>query len=143
MPPVPQPDHQSALEARLTRSLGFSARLVGFTAVTRVATGTFEITLTPSPGEIGGTVDRVDFTKIWHGDLQGTGSGVLLSCGDPTAGEAGYVAIETVDGRLGDQTGGFAFQQLASMHAGSHCLRYQVARARDATPWPASPERCS
>ena len=95
--------------------------------MTRVATGTFEITLTPSPGEIGGTVDRVDFTKIWHGDLQGTGSGVLLSCGDPTAGEAGYVAIETVDGRLGDQTGGFAFQQLASMHAGSHSLRYQVA----------------
>ena len=95
--------------------------------MTKIAKGTFEITLTPGPAEIDAAVDRLDFTKTWHGDLEGTGSGVLLSCGDPQAGEAGYVAIETFDGRLGGQTGGFAFQQLASMHRGSQSLRYQVA----------------
>ena len=30
----------------------------------------------------------------WRGDLNGTGSGVLLSCGNPESDEAGYVAIE-------------------------------------------------
>lgn len=83
--------------------------------------------MTPSAAEIGGAVSRLDFTKTWRGDLEGTGSGVLLSCGDPQAGEAGYVAIETVDGRLGDRNGGFVFQQLASMHAGSQTLRYEVS----------------
>ena len=99
---------------------------ISFTAVTRIAKGTFEITMTSSPAEIGGVVDRLDFTKTWCGDLEGTGSGVLLSCGDPKVGEAGYVAIETFDGRLGDKAGGFAFQQLASMHGGSQSLRYEV-----------------
>ncbi len=83
--------------------------------------------MTPSPAEIGGAVDRLDFTKTWHGDLTATGAGVLLSSGDPQAGEAGYVVIETVDGRLGDQDGGFALQQLGSMHGGSQILHYGVA----------------
>jgi hypothetical protein len=94
--------------------------------VTRIAKGTFTITMTPAPAEIGGVVGRLDFTKTWHGDLEGTGSGVLLSGGDPKAGEAGYVAVETFEGRLGDKTGGFTFQQLASMHGGSQSLHYQV-----------------
>ncbi|MGH9067706.1 MAG: DUF3224 domain-containing protein [Acidimicrobiales bacterium] len=92
-----------------------------------IAKGTFEITMTPSAAEIGGAVSRLDFTKSWRGDLEGTGSGVLLSCGDPRAGEAGYVAMETVDGRLGDRDGGFVLQQLASMHGGSQTLYYDVA----------------
>jgi hypothetical protein len=83
--------------------------------------------MTPSEAEIGGAVSRLEFTKAWHGDLDGTGSGVLLSCGDPQVGEAGYVAIEAVNGRLGDREGGFAFQQLGSIHGGSQVLHYQVA----------------
>lgn len=83
--------------------------------------------MTPSGEELGGAVSRLAFTKTWRGDLDGTGSGVLLSCGDPKAGEAGYVAIETVDGRLGALEGGFAFQQSAFMHGGSQTLRYEVA----------------
>ncbi len=82
--------------------------------------------MTPSAAEIDGAVGRLDFTKTWRGDLQGSGSGVLLSCGDPQAGEAGYVAIERVDGRLGDRDGGFAFQQSGSMHGGSQALHYDV-----------------
>lgn len=94
--------------------------------MTSIAKGTFELAMTPGAAEIGGAVGRLEFTKTWRGDLEGTGSGVLLSCGDPQTGEAGYIAIETVDGRLGDRDGGFAFQQLASMHGGSQTLRYGV-----------------
>jgi hypothetical protein len=96
-------------------------------AAVESARGTFEIAMSPGTAEAGGSIARLDFTKTWRGDLEGTGSGVLLSCGDPQAGEAGYVAIEAVDGRLGDRDGGFAFQQLGSMHAGSQTLHYEVA----------------
>jgi hypothetical protein len=91
------------------------------------AAGTFEISMTPGSDELGGAVSRLEFTKDWRGDLEGSGSGVLLACGDPQGGEAGYVAIETVDGRLGDREGGFIFQQSGLMHAGSQSLRYEIA----------------
>jgi hypothetical protein len=50
----------------------------------------------------------------------------MLSAGDPTAGSAGYVALESVTGSLHGRTGAFAFQQLGVMHAGSQDLRYLV-----------------
>ena len=91
------------------------------------AIGTFEISMTPGSAEVGGAVGRLDFTKTWRGDLEGRGAGILLSSGDPKAGEAGYVAIETVEGRLGGREGGFAFQQSGLMHNGSQTLRYEIA----------------
>lgn len=50
----------------------------------------------------------------------------MLSGGDPRAGAAGYVAIETVTGTLGDRAGSFALQQFGTMSAGSHVLHYEV-----------------
>lgn len=82
--------------------------------------------MTPGPPEVGGDVSRFDFTKTFHGDLVATGSGVMLSCGDPQAGEAGYVALETVQGRIGEREGGFALQQLGQMHDNSQTLHYEV-----------------
>ena len=82
--------------------------------------------MAPGPPEAGGDVDRFDFTKKFHGDLVATGVGVMLSCGEPQSGEAGYVALEAVRGRLGDREGSFALQQLGQMHGGSRTLTYQV-----------------
>ena len=90
------------------------------------ARGAFDVTMNPAPAELEGAVSRFEFSKVFRGDLQGTGAGVMLSAGDPQVGAAGYVAIETVRGQLGDRQGGFALQQLGSMHAGSQELRYQV-----------------
>lgn len=50
----------------------------------------------------------------------------MLSGGDPGIAEAGYVALETVDGRLGGREGGFALQQFGTMHAGEQVLHYHV-----------------
>jgi hypothetical protein len=91
------------------------------------AEGTFEVTLSPvDSGELGGRVGRFDLAKVWSGELVGSGDGVMLSAGDPGAGAAGYVAVEVVDGRLGDRTGGFVLQQFGTMEAGEQSLYYEV-----------------
>ena len=94
--------------------------------MTSIAKGTFDIEMKPGPPELGGAVDRLDFTKTFRGELEGTGSGVLLSCGSPQSGNAGYVAIEAVNGQLLDRNGGFALQQLGMLRDGSQTLRYEV-----------------
>ncbi len=90
------------------------------------AGGTFDVILTPGVAELDGAVGRFELTKRFHGDFEGTGTGVMLSAGDPEAGTAGYVAIEVVKGRLGERQGGFAFQQFGTMHGGSQTLHYEV-----------------
>jgi hypothetical protein len=95
--------------------------------MSRIAKGTFDVELTAGVPEVEGAVGRFDFTKTFHGDLEGAGVGVMLSGGNPRNGEAGYVAMETVRGRLGgDRQGGFALQQFGVMHAGSQTLHYEV-----------------
>jgi Protein of unknown function (DUF3224) len=90
------------------------------------ARGTFDVTMQPGVAELDGAVGRFDLAKTFHGDLRGSGTGIMLSAGDPQAGSAGYVAIESVRGRLGEREGGFALQQFGSMHAGSRTLHYEV-----------------
>jgi Protein of unknown function (DUF3224) len=90
------------------------------------ARGTFDINLAPGPAELDGAVSRFEFTKTFKGDLEGTGAGVMLSAGDAGRGSAGYVAVETVRGRLGDREGGFALQQFGTALGGSQTLHYEV-----------------
>ena len=94
--------------------------------MTRTASGTFEVSLAPGLAELDGAVGRFELTKRFRGDFDGTGTGVMLSAGDPQAGTAGYVAIETVNGRLGDCEGGFALQQFGTMRGGQQTLHYEV-----------------
>jgi hypothetical protein len=91
------------------------------------ATGTFTMIMTPGPREAAGALTRFDLTKTWSGQLAANGIGVMLTAGDPQTGEAGYVLLETVDGTLDGRTGGFAFQQYATMHRGEQRLTYEIA----------------
>jgi hypothetical protein len=95
-------------------------------SVTSTAKGTFSVDLVPAAAELGGAVARFELAKHFHGDLEGSGAGVMLSGGDPQAGMAGYVAIETVTGRLGERTGSLALQQFGTMHDGTQTLHYEV-----------------
>ncbi len=90
------------------------------------ARGTFDVTMQPGPPELDGAISRFELSKTFHGDLQGTGVGVMLSAGDPQVGAAGYVAMETVDGTLGGRQGSFALQQFGTLHGGSQTLHYEV-----------------
>ena len=94
--------------------------------MSRTASGTFDVKLAPGAAELGGAVKRFQLTKRFHGDFDGTGTGVMLSAGDPQVGTAGYVAIERVNGRLGDREGGFALQQFGTMRGGHQTLHYEV-----------------
>ena len=94
--------------------------------MTSTARGTFEVTMRPGAAELDGAVARFELEKTFAGDLEGTGTGVMLSAGDPQAGAAGYVAVETVRGRLGGREGGFALQQFGTMHPSGQVLHYEV-----------------
>lgn len=94
--------------------------------MSEVAHGTFETSLTPGEDELDGRIGRNDFTKAYAGDLVGGGHGVMLTGGDPPAGTAGYVAIETVDGRLHERDGSFALQQFGMMTPGASTLHYAI-----------------
>jgi uncharacterized protein DUF3224 len=94
--------------------------------VPAVAKGTFEVDLSPAPAEADGAVSRFDLRKTFHGDLDGVGQGVMLGGGDPGAGNAGYVAVETFTGRLGDKQGSFALQQFGTMKSGARSLLYEI-----------------
>src|SRR3954468_19446922 len=92
--------------------------------MTHTALGPFDVTLTPHDSDDG--IGRRDLTKTWSGDLAGTGHGQMLSAGDPAGGNAGYVALEVVDGTLHGRRGSFAFQQLGVIRGGDQELRYDV-----------------
>ena len=89
------------------------------------AHGTFEVTITPQPSDDSG-IGRLDLVKRWHGDLDATSTGLMLSAGDPSLGHAGYVALQLVSGKLHGLEGGFAFQQYGVMRGDARELQYGV-----------------
>jgi hypothetical protein len=93
--------------------------------MSEIAHGTFEVTITPQPPDDSG-MGRFDLLKTWSGELTGTSRGLMLSAGDPARGQAGYVALEVVEGTLHDRSGTFALQQLGVMRESGQELRYDV-----------------
>lgn len=90
--------------------------------MTTRATGTFEVTLTPAPSDDaspGPGIGRMSIDKRWHGDLEGTSRGVMLSAMTEVKGSAGYVAIERVTGTLKGKTGSFVLQHSGTMTRGA------------------------
>lgn len=94
--------------------------------MTSIARGTFHVTIQPGDAELDGAVSRFELSKTFHGELDGSGIGLMLSAGDPQAGAAGYVAMETVRGRLGEREGSLVLQQFGTMRDRSQVLHYEV-----------------
>lgn len=91
------------------------------------ARGTFEVKL--SPQETASKVEglgRMSIDKQFHGDLEATSQGEMLTAGTVEKGSAGYVAIEWVSGRLHGRTGRFALQHNATMNRGVPSLSITV-----------------
>ena len=97
--------------------------------MTMRATGTFEVMLSPlsleDAGE-GGRLGRLAIEKRFHGDLEATSRGQMLSAGTATDGSAGYVAIEEVTGTLGGRQGTFVLQHSGTMTRGEPQLTITV-----------------
>ena len=92
------------------------------------AAGTFEVKLQPQVPEAGAdaTLGRLSIDKQFHGDLEGTSQGQMLTAGTDVEGSAGYVAIEVVTGMLHGRRGSFALQHSGTMARGAPSLTIRV-----------------
>jgi len=97
--------------------------------VTGRAHGAFDVKLTPLPlahDNAESTLGRMSIDKQFHGALDATSEGEMLSAGTNVKGSAGYVAIERVSGTLGGRRGTFVLQHSASMNRGAPRLTIAV-----------------
>jgi hypothetical protein len=89
--------------------------------LTTRATGPFEVKIVPQTPDgkfEDATLGRMTIDKQFHGDLEGTSKGQMLTGMTATKGSAGYVAIERVTGTLNGRTGTFILQHSATMNRG-------------------------
>lgn len=93
------------------------------------ATGTFEVTMsaqTLHDEALGKAVGRMSLDKQFHGELEATGKGEMLSFRSSVQGSAGYVALERVSGILQGRTGTFVLQHSGTMTRGVPQLKVTV-----------------
>jgi hypothetical protein len=98
--------------------------------MTHTAKGPFEVKLTAqkpdNPQAEGSGHGRMSMEKQFHGDLEATSQGEMLSVMTDTKGSAAYVAIERVKGALGGRSGTFALQHTGTMNRGEPRLIVNV-----------------
>jgi uncharacterized protein DUF3224 len=91
------------------------------TPVTIHAEGTFDVKITqqtPDGKFEDASMGRMTIDKQFHGDLEGTSKGQMLTAMTEIKGSAGYVAVERVTGTLNGHSGTFFLQHSASMTRG-------------------------
>lgn len=91
------------------------------------AKGTFEVKLAPQSDNLDPTLGRMTSEKQFHGDIEGTSKGQMLSVSTDVKGSATYVAVERVTGKLSGRTGTFALYHIGLMERGTPTLRIAVA----------------
>jgi hypothetical protein len=95
-----------------------------------IARGPFEVKLLPqkpdNPAAEGSGHGRMSLDKQFHGDLEATSQGEMLSVMGSVKGSAAYVAIERVSGALGGKKGTFALMHTGIMNRGAPSLVVQV-----------------
>jgi hypothetical protein len=93
------------------------------------AKGTFDIKMTPTPADDyadGNSLGRVAADKQYHGDLEGSGKGQMLTATGQVKGSAVYVATERVNGKLGGRSGTFLLAHRGVMNRGAQQLEIDV-----------------
>ncbi len=82
----------------------------------RKATGTFDVDVKPDPA--GAEFGRMTIDKQFHGDLDGTSKGEMLSAFGTVQGSGAYVAIERVTATLHGKQGTFVLHHRGVMDRG-------------------------
>jgi hypothetical protein len=93
----------------------------------KIAKGEFDVKLVPQTDER--TIPlfgRMTIDKTFHGDLEGSSKGQMLSTGTSVKNSAGYVAIEKVDAVLQGKRGTFVLEHNAIMNKGEGMLNIIV-----------------
>lgn len=97
--------------------------------MTTHASGSFDVKLTPlalDDKAADATLGRMSIDKQFHGDLEASSKGEMLSAGTSVKGSAGYVAIERVGGKLHGRSGTFVLQHSGTMTRGTPQLSITV-----------------
>ncbi len=97
--------------------------------MTSHARGPFDVKLAPqalSEAVADPTLGRMAIDKVYHGDLEGTGKGEMLTAGTSVKGSGAYVAVERVNGTLAGRKGSFALQHMGTMTRGAPHLSITV-----------------
>ncbi|MGZ4788786.1 MAG: DUF3224 domain-containing protein [Terriglobales bacterium] len=96
--------------------------------MTHHARGTFDVKLAPLKLENSSdaSLARMSINKQFHGDLEGTSVGEMLSAAGNVKSSAGYVAVERVTGTLNGRKGSFVLQHSATMNRGKPQLNIIV-----------------
>jgi hypothetical protein len=96
--------------------------------MTRRASGPFDVKLTPqgSDDKAESALGRMSIDKQFHGGLEASSKGEMLTAGTTVKGSAGYVAIERVTGTLQGRSGTFILQHSGSMARGAPQLTITV-----------------
>jgi Protein of unknown function (DUF3224) len=92
------------------------------------ASGTFEVKLAPQPLEENaeGTFGRMSIDKQFHGDIEGTSKGQMLTAGTSVKDSGVYVAVERITGKLHGKSGSFVVQHSGVMTRGAPQLTITV-----------------
>jgi len=97
--------------------------------MTTRASGTFEVKLSPQATNdkaADAILGRMSIDKQFHGDLEATSKGEMLTAGTGVKGSAAYVAIEQVSGTLHGRSGTFVLQHSGTMTRGAPQLTVTV-----------------
>jgi Protein of unknown function (DUF3224) len=98
--------------------------------MTHHASGPFEVKLTPQTPDNkesqSANLGRMSIDKQFHGDLEATSKGEMLSAMTDVKGSAGYVAMERVSGTLQGRSGTFVLQHTGTMTRGTPQLSVTV-----------------
>lgn len=91
------------------------------------ATGPFDVRVTPQDDKSDDPLlGRMTLDKQYHGDLEATGKGQMLTAGSAVKGSGAYVAIEKVSGTLQGRAGSFVLQHSGIMTQGAPQLTITV-----------------
>ena len=97
--------------------------------LTRRASGPFDVKVTPetlSDKSADATLGRMSITKQFHGDLEATSKGEMLTVSTSVKGSAVYVAVEHVTGVLQGRKGSFSLHHTGIMNRGNPELKITV-----------------
>jgi len=88
--------------------------------VSHHATGTFDVKIAPLEvyNKDDKSLGHFSIDKQFHGALEGTSKGEMLSAGDPSS-SAGAVVIEKITGKLDGRSGSFVLLHCAFMKRGT------------------------
>jgi len=93
------------------------------------AAGPFDVKLTPDPfadKSVDSSLGRMMIDKQFHGDLEATSKGEMMTVSTSVKGSGVYVAIERVTGTLQGRKGSFALHHTGIMKRGTPELKVTV-----------------